>query len=176
MTMQYYASGRRYRHIELPITPAVSLSANLISSWSRRGSEYSNSSPSGIYSTASSDCGDDTLPRTPCTPVGAVGSIDPFVVVQVMNAAAGSSASVGSASDQEGMAVSVNGGGSAAMKENMGPGNGHAGVGMVGGKKVMMSGSGNISAQGYATSQQQRMVLQSVQPQGPVPRLRRLSN
>ena len=78
--MQYYAMGRRYRPVELPLTPANCLPSGLVSAWSRRESDFSNGSPSGLYSTSSSECGDETLPKTPCTPVGAISPVDPFVV------------------------------------------------------------------------------------------------
>jgi hypothetical protein len=156
--MQYYASGRRYRLAELPITPAATLSSSLVSAWSRRASEYSNGSP-GIYSTSSSECGDETLPKTPCTPIGTIGGIDPFVV-QAMSA--------GSSSGHEVPIGMLN---NSSSKENIMP----AGYDVLGPKKSI--NPNNAHSGGYAINQQQRVVLQSVQPQvHNSARLRRLSS
>jgi hypothetical protein len=49
----------------------------LVPSWPRNGRYDSNSSPTGAYSSSSSEAGDD-LPRTPITPAHQVAS-DPFL-------------------------------------------------------------------------------------------------
>jgi len=159
--MQYYAMGRRYRPVELPITPANAFPSGIVSAWSRRESDFTDGSPSGLYSTSSSECGDETLPKTPCTPVGTVSSVDPFVV-QTM------SMSMTTIPDGSSSAMSSN------MKENIMP----AGYDVLGPKKsvptgAIGSGYGSVSQQ----HQQQRAALQSVQAQGhQLPMLRRLSN
>jgi len=158
--MQYYAMGRRYRPVELPLTPANCLPSGLVSAWSRRESDFSNGSPSGLYSTSSSECGDETLPKTPCTPVGAIGSVDPFVV-QTM--------SMSMTSVQDGSSGSV-GGMSAPMKENVLP----PGYDVLGPKKSLNPNAGTA---GYVAASQQRVALQTVHTQGhQMPMLRRLSN
>lgn len=155
ITTQFYEAGHRYRHTELPITPASALSNSLISPWSRRDSAWSGGSPSGFYSNASSECGDEMLPKTPCTPVGAISSVDPFVV-QAMSAGHASTHGVTPVM----MATTT-------MKENVLP----AGYDVLGPKR-------NVSQSNYAVTQQQRVALQSVQPQSvsQQSRVRRLSN
>lgn len=149
ITMQFYAMGRRYRPVESPLTPA-----NVAPSvWARRESEYSNSSPSGFYSTSSSECGDETLPRTPCTPVGAISSVDPFVVPAM---------SVSLTSQETSTAVM------SGMKENLAP----QGYDVLGPKKALPP----QVKPAFAPTQHQRVVLQSIQNQAQQPRSRRLSN
>jgi hypothetical protein len=157
--MQYYAMGRRYRPVELPLTPLNAYPSGLVSAWARRESDFSNGSPSGFYSTSSSECGDETLPKTPCTPVGTISSIDPFVV-QTMTMSMTSIPEVPSSTG--------------GMKENVLP----VGYDVLGPKKAVNpnAGSGYVSV--TQQHQQQRAALQAMQAQGgqQMHMLRRLSN
>jgi hypothetical protein len=150
--MQYYATGRRYRPVELPLTPANCLRSGLISAWSRRESDFYNSNPSGLYRTSSSDCWDETLLKTPCTPVGAISPVDPCVV-QTM------SMSMISIYHQDG---STRLGGT--MKENAVP----PGYDVFRLKKSLNPNANMDPAGGaaYVAASQQRAALQSVRTQG----------
>lgn len=100
------------------------------------------------------------MPKTPCTPVGAISPVDPFVV---------QSMSMSMTSIQDGSSGSV-GGMSAPMKENVIP----PGYDVLGPKKSLNPNAGQA---GYVAASQGRAALQTVHTQGhQMPMLRRLSN